>query len=149
MADAESAEWWFCVRPCTKCFLPHLTAQSSSALVLFRLLYRWGDAGSTWAHDLQSSLDGRGRIWPQVSLIPESCSFHWWGLQSRGGQAGSRTLPACRGMVWSITRAYSYPSSMTSIHRGLKSNGNFISCFPSAAGSYKKETVKTRISRCV
>lgn len=48
-----------------------------------------------------------------------------------------------------ITRAYSYPSSMTSIHRGLKSNGNFISCFPSAAGSYKKETVKTRISRCV
>ena len=46
-------------------------------------------------------------------------------------------------------RAMVLTSSMTSIHLGLKSNGNFISCFPSAAGSHKKETVKTHISRCV
>lgn len=48
-----------------------------------------------------------------------------------------------------IRRACSHPNSMPLIGLGLKSNGNFISCFSSAAGSHKKETVKTRISRCV
>ena len=51
-------------------------------------------------------------------------------------------------MVW-IRRAYGYANSMTSIQLGLQTNGNRISCLSSAAGSHKKETVKTGISRCV
>lgn len=49
-----------------------------------------------------------------------------------------------------IRRAYSHPNSMTSIQLGLKSNCNCISCFSSAAGSHKKETVKnTHFQMCI